>query len=504
MLDRIKKIKNNDILICLIIYISYFILNFGIYYLNRSDDTNVKYFFIISAIVSAVFLGVYGIVRKFKFDYIKSFCLIAFVVGLLFMFSTPSLRGADEELHFYRIYQISEGNIISEQLDTGIMGGHLPKSLKEIKPDQTTNYNYSDVLNDIKVELNSDEKTDIEFPTSALYFPIQYLPQVIGVFIGRILTLNPVILVYLGRLFNLMAYILLMYLSLKNVKGNPLIFAIALLPMQLHLATTLSADAFTNGLTMLFITYIIRLAYFEKESVISKKHIVLLAVLGILISLCKIVYAPLCLLILLIPKNKFKSNKSYYIYTIIYIIICFALNILWTLNSMSYLCEVNEGVNSSMQIRYILSNPIKYMFVLINTISMYFGFIFDSLVGANLCLFDVPIFSWVPTTYLIILVVLTIRNNKIEISNKDKIIVFLVCLMIIGLVFTSLYVQWTKLEANIIDGIQGRYFLPIIPLAILLGRKKEEENKPINMFLVNAMILLSYPVIETLVLKHLR
>ena len=50
---------------------------------------------------------------------------------------------------------------------------------------------------------------------------------------------------------------------------------------------------------------------------------------------------------------------------------------------------------------------------------------------------------------------------------------------IILLIFTSLYVQWTPLKNDVIIGIQGRYFIPIlifVPL-IFIGLFKKKNIK---------------------------
>ena len=53
-----------------------------------------------------------------------------------------------------------------------------------------------------------------------------------------------------------------------------------------------------------------------------------------------------------------------------------------------------------------------------------------------------------------------------EIKNKFKtyqlVWISLVCLAIIGLIFTSLYIQWTNIGSTSILGVQGRYFLIFI------------------------------------------
>jgi uncharacterized membrane protein len=43
--------------------------------------------------------------------------------------------------------------------------------------------------------------------------------------------------------------------------------------------------------------------------------------------------------------------------------------------------------------------------------------------------------------------------------------------MILGLTFSSLYVQWTPYMNDTIVGIQGRYFIPLLlPVALVLKR----------------------------------
>ena len=54
-----------------------------------------------------------------------------------------------------------------------------------------------------------------------------------------------------------------------------------------------------------------------------------------------------------------------------------------------------------------------------------------------------------------------------------------------GLIFTSLFVQWTTCGSDSIAGIQGRYFIPILPLLMLLvgsqiKLKTEYDNKNIQ------------------------
>jgi uncharacterized membrane protein len=51
---------------------------------------------------------------------------------------------------------------------------------------------------------------------------------------------------------------------------------------------------------------------------------------------------------------------------------------------------------------------------------------------------------------------------------KDRIGIFFVFLVGVILISTSQYLSWTPLKAGTIEGLQGRYFIPISPLFVLL------------------------------------
>lgn len=59
-------------------------------------------------------------------------------------------------------------------------------------------------------------------------------------------------------------------------------------------------------------------------------------------------------------------------------------------------------------------------------------------------------------------------KNKNRLSIFAKVISILIILAIVMLVYTSLYLQWTD-DGNLkITGVQGRYYIPFLPLLGLL------------------------------------
>ncbi len=94
-------------------------------------------------------------------------------------------------------------------------------------------------------------------------------------------------MMYLGRIFNLIAYVAISFAALKIVPiKKKLFFLLALLPMSIIHAASLSADGITNSSALLFAAYILYLAYGNVKT-ISKKHIMIAIAIGIFIALCK-------------------------------------------------------------------------------------------------------------------------------------------------------------------------------------------------------------------------
>ena len=58
-------------------------------------------------------------------------------------------------------------------------------------------------------------------------------------------------------------------------------------------------------------------------------------------------------------------------------------------------------------------------------------------------------------------------------------------------IFLGLYMGWTKTGADIIDGVQGRYFIPILilPFLCLIQKGKYIKFKYINVIYISYLLL---------------
>ena len=242
----------------------------------------------------------------------------------------------DEPAHFFRAYQISTLKLYAEMID-GSYGGRLPESLRATAVKMTTYIffhpgkkgTYQEIFSLFGIPLKPGTKTPILFPNTSKYPPIAYAPQATGIFIGRMCNLSPVALLYLGRLFNLIFWIICIAFTLRiTPSGKWLFFLIALMPMTIFQAASLSADTPTNALSFLLIAFFLSSSHQEYNS--GKRWFILLYSLSVSLLLCKQVYFPLIFMYFIVPRNTFRSPRIYYLNTVIYLIICSSAVVLWS------------------------------------------------------------------------------------------------------------------------------------------------------------------------------
>jgi len=440
-------------------------------------------------------------------DLSRIFVPVAVIFGLLYMITTPAFRAQDEDLHFYRAYEISEGHLTSDLLN-GVGGRVLPSSLENITRPGVTKIKYEDTFKAFELQLKPNFSEFVEFPNAALYSPVVYIPQASGIFLAKALRLNPMWMVYFGRLFNLVLWIFIMKMAISLMPlGKVAMFVVALSPMSLFTVSSLSADGVTNAVIMLFIALVLHLAYGSCAKV-KKRHLATLLFLGTVMALCKFVYLPICALCLIIPKEKYPKHIRKVFANSLLLVIPLVVNIIWLgIASVYRIDQINSGVSTPLQINNVLFNPATFFLVMAQTTVYFFNFYIQSLFGASLGWFDIPVYTWISMIYMLIISFLAVTDNSILIKKRDKLVMLVVSLVIIALVYVSLYVSWTRVGESIVGGVQGRYFLPVIPIILLLFNNSKIkvffDRINLNVAFGVLVSLLQFPVLITLLLYHI-
>lgn len=468
-------------------------------------------FVIMSIILSivAIFISICIYLNK-KINQEKIFLMIVPILCLLFMIFMPIYRAHDEEAHWYRAYEISEGKLLSEVKDNKVVS-NLPKSVIIINGlgKKWEEIRYTDLIENVDKHIDNEDRDYVDTSLVAVYSPIQYIPQSIGIGIARIFSENILTIAYTGRMFNMIVSLVLVYLSIKIAPfGKNIILLISMLPLSIQAFASLSPDAMTISVSLLLVSYILRIIYTENYK-ISKKDKIILLILGFFMAMCKIVYVPLIGLTLLIPSEKYKSKKEKVIYTFFIILITCIFSVGWLTIANSYL-EVSSNGESTQKIMTIFSSPIDYFKELIYTINYsgnrYFMTLFGSVLGSCEV---IQLYSIVPFIFSTLFFVEALTNNELKkkFSLYQTMILILVALAVIALIFTSLYVQWTKIYARTIQGVQGRYFIPILfVIALILSkikiRREYSENLYAKLIGIIGIIMYIY-IILSIIIVHL-
>ena len=432
------------------------------------------------------------------------FLLISIVTYLFFFIAMPTFKNHDEYYHWLRAYEVSQGDLVTP-LNGKVQGSNMPGGVSEIATENWINIKYSTMKDTSKISLNYDKKGILNSETAAVYSFVQYIPQSFGIFIGRLFTDKALILTYFGRFFNMIMTIGIIYLSIKIIPfGKKILLVSAMLPIAIEGFTSLSPDALTISISYLYIAYIMHISFSENIKTINVKQKSILLVMSVIIALCKIVYIPLVGLLLVIPKEKFK-NKRKMLNICIIAAISVTANLCWLYFSSRYLGNFREG-DSKIQVLLALQNPIQYIQNMLYTINLNANSYVMSLYGNELGWCElIKINSIVPYILILLHIISVVTDDTIKNKLKKNQIIWMsmVFLSIVGLILTSLYVQWTMIGKESIVGVQGRYFLPILPIALIVIASKIKIKSLYNEKNIDKVVAITAMCVQVFVVSQI-
>lgn len=423
----------------------------------------------VQLIIECIVIYVLSRMRKKGVRIERQFLFVAVVLGIMFIVVLPPGQSPDEAGHFMRAYGISDGYLVADSLgDDGTVGSPIPVETDFLLSQAGWRDEERGVYKGVRDELWRGRTGETEmraYNTLAVYNFMCYLPQSIAIIIGKAFGLSVLAMAYLAEVFNFVVWLLLMYFAIKLIpKFKTALLFMALLPITIQEATSLAPDAMAIGLGAFMIAYVLYLTYAKKTEIVMKEK-VLLCIVALMMSLCKIVYLPMVFLYLILPKERFGSKKKKWFFVGGIIAISIVVNLLWLMNSFGYIMETTPGVDAAAQAGWVITHPMSYIGIMIHTVDVYSLRWIEEALGMSLGAVDfhLPMLYFV-SSFVILIVILAQRNETLKMKKIDRCVMIGVFAAVCILIFTSLYVQWTAYGNDIIEGIQGRYFLPILAL----------------------------------------
>jgi len=404
------------------------------------------------------------------------FLIVAGVFGLLMVFVTPMFHVPDEPSHFFKAFAVAEGHPLSTNKGPGI-GNYLPvsvlktMSVLDFSAGPGLKIDEKKVERAFRIPLKSGNQTFVIIIYQATSQPLPYLPQVIGIDIGRICDLSPLVIAYIGRAFNLLAWLIIVFLAISI---TPVLkwtfFLLGIMPMAVHLAGSLSADTVTTAMAFLFVAFVLRLALAKDKDRISGRDLVLLFVLAILLTLVKAPYYLLALTFLMIPVSKFKGRRAYYATFTLLIMLVLIIGVSCSsMQKATWTPTQSKNTEAPDQMSYIIHHPFTYGVTLLRNIDVQKESYLSSFVGA-FGWFEVQLPGWFPYFYLFALLGVTVldKDKEIMVEMRQKLTSVVTLLVVVVAIFTAMYIGWSAVGANQIKGVAGRYLIPLAPLLFLL------------------------------------
>ncbi|HRP61494.1 MAG TPA: DUF2142 domain-containing protein [Vicingus sp.] len=276
---------------------------------------------------------------------------------------------------------------------------------------------------------------------------------------------------------------MLVFLAIRLIPiGKWVLASVALFPISIQQAASMSSDVMTLGVVFISIATITRI--FFQQNKVTKRQFIFLCIMSILLGLTKPTNLTVLILLLFVPKIKFNNNFDKFKKILAILLLGVLFEILWLIgtkyagynNNYQEILGLSQGIKPIEQLKYIFFNPLEFAETFLRSF-VYEGtkstptpdFYIESMFGyMSLLSYKIPNFFMV-LAYIGLFIALLYDKTKMSVKNLGNYAIgyFLVFVLSIIAVAVALYVVWTNVGAPQIAGIQGRYFLPIIPLLIV-------------------------------------
>lgn len=429
-------------------------------------------------------------------DCVKNVIVALCTFGIVFSISTQFNHNLDEKRHFMTAFNIANFNLNYEK--SPITDNKVNEIQHETNITDIDNY-----LNKYIPEITSEVDMDDIGSTPTNYSAIAYIFSAMGILLAKVFGGSIVDFYIVGRIFNLILYGLLIIPTLKLLPYKKNIFAVIFcMPILLVLAASYSVDAYCVGAISLFIAYCLNL--YKNTETISLKQLGILAVLFLLVLAGKSMsYVCIGMLVLILPIIKtLKKNKKYMpIFIVVSILCVIALVIAGIyLKNNKLISDVRGGnTDTSLQAKLLFTNPKHDVILATNHIKSTI-INFDWLTGIHPGVFFGKNSKNTVLFLILFLLYIGLTDDKYNFDKKSKIILIITFLAVFATTSLALYLSFTEVGKEYVNGYQTRYIFPILSLILMClshsGLKNQTSKNSVMKIATVSFIFLIIGAIE--------
>ncbi|SFS52813.1 DUF2142 domain-containing protein [Saccharopolyspora flava] len=409
------------------------------------------------------------------------FVALSLLFGCAFSLITPPLWGFDETTHFSRAYAVDHGRFLPQVVpgNPGIYGGPIPETVAELSFFAADGFNNVPEFPEHAVTrpegyaerlaqpLNAP-LVDVGFVNTSSYSPVAYVPSALALRAVEIVDGSVGLALTLMRLADVLTFTGIVWLALRALRGlrfRWVVFVVALMPMTMFVAAMITADALTNALALLFGALFVKAVFLANR--LSRWETALLLAAAVLLPLAKPTYVLMVLLLPFVPGPRMAVRRWAGIAATAVGITGFGI---WTALSAKTsegmkVMRPNEVVDPGLQIQYLLTHLSDVPGLLARTfvsqeqpiVAGFFGVFGSSFVLAP------------GTAGLATLAAGSLAfgiTDRMRGTRAQWIIAAVIVLVGAAALFGTLYLEFSPVGRYQIEGMQGRYFLPLVVVAV--------------------------------------
>jgi hypothetical protein len=414
-------------------------------------------------------------------DPMRTFVVLALCVGGYLVFAVPYFGGIDEPAHFYRTYQISTGQFVPEKVaGSKFSGACVPADVvRDVTGYQRAYAHHLKALAGPAWRRLGTRTPEPELPCpnagdrfrtfSTFGSPVPYAPQAVAFLVARNVGVEAGGLLVIGRLALLGAYVAIVAFAIRrSPRARWGLAATALVPVAVfQSASSLSHDAVTTAVAILVVSSALR-ALDPPARATTRALVIEAAALSALLGMCKPVYIVIagCYLLPLLGSRERRARSwglapAAALGVLVTVVWNEVVGDLWRTDSTYFGIRPNPAARR----HELLTAPWHFAADAIRTVPDQMWEWIKGLVGVGPSVTNWPTVAIVLAAVLFVVVALQHdRDEPTPLSLSQRGLVLLLFLVGVALVFAANYVYWTTPGSDTVNGVQARYFVPLLAL----------------------------------------
>lgn len=450
--------------------------------LKQAMNTSASGVFILLLVFSLIALvAVYfsSIERKMAIEHV--FLISFLLTGLLYIFVIPPYSAPDEVRHFATVYHYVNPAGAAEKLDSQgkVIVRETDTVLTHKDNYHPTSATYELVGTGLWGEVSKKPVSYSEPPIAAP--ATAYIPQELACFIGSLLGLSGIMTLYLMKVFMLLAAAVIGFFTIRIAPvGKMTFFTLHFLPMGLSLFTSANYDSTVNALSFLLIAYILKLKY--ESTKVEMKDYVILFIISVIMVPVKVVYICLLFAAFTVPVSKYGSKWRFCIMNGGLILLNAVVMVIMRLTSLTNLAAGNgTTMESHWALGDILSDIPYSCAMFADSFFRNLSYNYSTMIGTRLGWLELLVPDIIITGITLVMLLAVFSEEKegedYKVSAKDRVIYLLIMAVVYSGVCMAMWLDSTPPDSGFIMGVQGRYFIPLLPLGLLCLKNKAVKVK---------------------------